>query len=86
MKNFLKNWNYPKHAIAVTGIYIGVALIGNAVLGKKVAKDEKSLKPTVICKQMTKKQWIFSGLLASLYSFDMSGSYLILKKIKKQFK
>lgn len=86
MKNFLQNWNYPKHAVAVSSLYLGVAIFGNALLGKKVPKDEKSLCPAVMCKQMTKKQWILNGVLAACYSFDMSGTYIILNKFKKQYK
>jgi hypothetical protein len=86
MRNFLQNWYYKKHATAVTGIYLGVSIIGNAVLGKKVPEDEKSLCPVNICKQMTKKQWLFNGLAIGCYSLDMSLSYIILNHFKKQYK
>jgi len=86
MRNFLENWNYKKHAVAVTGIYLGVAMIGNSFLGKKVPKDEKSYNPVTVAKQMTKKQWIFDGILFGCYSVDMSLTYCILKHFKKQYK
>jgi hypothetical protein len=86
MRKFLENWNYKKHAVAVTSFYIGVAMIGNAFLGKKVPKDEKSLNPINVCKQLTTKQRIFNGILTGLYSIDMSLTYCIINHYKKQFK
>lgn len=86
MKRFLENWNYKKHAAAVSAFYVGLAVIGNAFFGKKVAKDEKSLNPINIGKQMTTKQWIFNGILAGCYSIDMSATFCVLKHLKKQYK
>lgn len=86
MRRFLENWNYKKHAAAVSGIYLGVALIGNAFLGETVSKDEKSLHPANICRHMTVKQWIFNGVLTGLYCIDMSLTYCVIKHFKKQFK
>lgn len=85
-KNFLQNWNYPKHATAVSGLYLGAITIGNAFFGKKIAADEKSLCPSNICKHMTKKQWVFNGVVAGLYAADMSAAYLLLRHYKKQYK
>ena len=86
MVRFLENWNYKKHAVAVSSFYLGVAVIGNAFLGKKVPKDEKSINPVTICKQLTTKQWIFNGVITGLYSIDMSLTYCIINHFKKQFK
>jgi sensor histidine kinase regulating citrate/malate metabolism len=86
MMKFLENWNYKKHAVAVSGFYLGVAMIGNAFLGKKIPKDEKSLNPVSICGHMTTKQRIFNGILAGMYSIDMSVTYCVIKHFKKQFK
>ena len=86
MRKFLENWNYKKHAVAVSALYIGVATVGNAYFGRKVAKDEKSLNPIDIGRQMTKKQWVFNGILTGLYSMDMSLTYCILNHFKKQYK
>lgn len=86
MRNFLQNWNYKKHAAAVTGTYFVLAIVGNALFGKKVPEDEKTLNPAVVCKQITKKQWIFNGVLTGLYSIDMSLTYIILNHFKKQYK
>lgn len=86
MRKFLENWNYKKHAVAVSSLYLGIAVIGNAFLGKKVPKDEKTLNPIHISKQLTKKQWIFNGILTGLYSIDMSLTYCLLKHLRKQFK
>jgi hypothetical protein len=76
MKNFLENWDYKKHAAAVTAFYVGTAIVGNAILGKKDAA----------CCSMTKEQKIFNGIMAGFYCFDMSGTYLILDKFKKKNK
>lgn len=78
---FVRNWNYPKHATAVTGIYLGIGLIGNAFLAKKPAEDERSRCP---CKNMTTGQKVFNGVLAGLYAFEMSGTYMIIKAIGKK--
>lgn len=86
MRKFLENWNYKKHALAVSSLYFGIAVIGNSFLGKKLSKDEKSLNPVAMCKQMTKKQWIFNGIVTGLYSIDMSLTYCIINHFKKQFK
>ncbi len=40
MKNFLDNWDYKKHAAAVTAFYLGTAIVGNAILGKKLRKTK----------------------------------------------
>ena len=86
MRKFLENWNYKKHATAVTGIYLGVAVIGNALLGKTIPRDEKTMNPLTTAKQMTKKQWILDGILLGCYSLDMSLTYCILNHFKKQYK
>ena len=86
MRKFLENWNYKKHAVAVSSFYLGISVIGNALLGKKIPKDEKSLNPINICNHMTTKQWIFNGVLTGLYSIDMSLTYCIINHYKKQFK
>jgi hypothetical protein len=86
MSNFIQNWTYPKHAFAVTSLYFGLAVVGNACLGKRVPEDEKSLCPTDICRNMTKKQIIFNAILSGCYSFDMSVTYLVLNHFKKQYK
>ena len=86
MRNFLQNWNYKKHASAVSCIYMGIAIIGNAFVGKKIPEDEKSLNPKSISKQMTKKQWIFNGILTGIYCIEMSATYTLLRHYKKQYK
>lgn len=86
MVKFLENWNYKKHALAVSSFYLGIAVVGNAFLGKKVPKDEKSFHPATICRQMTTKQRVFNGVIMGLYSIDMSLTYCIINHFKKQFK
>ncbi|MDD2190501.1 MAG: hypothetical protein PHV71_07560 [Eubacteriales bacterium] len=86
MRVFLENWNYKKHAVAVSAFYMGILTIGNAFFGRKVSTDEKSLNPINVSKQMTKKQLIFNGMLAGFYSIDMSLTYCVLKHLKKQYK
>jgi sensor histidine kinase regulating citrate/malate metabolism len=86
MVRFLENWNYKKHAVAVSGFYLGIAVLGNALLGKKIPKDEKSLNPVNICRHMTMKQRIFNGIVTGMYTIDMSLTYCIINHFKKQFK
>ncbi len=86
MVRFLENWNYKKHALTVSSFYLGIAVIGNALLGKKVPKDEKSLSPINICRQMTVKQRVFNGIITGLFTIDMSLTYCIINHYKKQFK
>lgn len=86
MSRFIQNWTYPKHAAAVTGIYSGLAVAGNALFGKKIPEDEKSLSPMEICKHMTRKQKRFNMILSVCYAIDMSAAYLIIQHLKKQYK
>ncbi len=86
MRNFLMNWNYKKHATAVSGFYLGIFVLGNSFFGKKVPSDEKSICPVTVCKQMTNKQHIFNGILTVLYSLDMTLSFFLLNYWKKQYK
>ena len=86
MSRFLQNWTYPKHAVACTGLYLGFHIMGNALLGKKIPEDEKSLNPIEICKHMTKKQKVFNVALCCFYAFDMSVTYQVINHFKKQFK
>lgn len=86
MKNFLENWDYRKHAAAVTAFYLGTAIVGNAFLSDKIYEDKKSPCPTAACCRMTKKQCVFNSVLAVCYSIDMSATYLILKHFKKKYK
>lgn len=86
MVRFLENWDYKKHAAAISGFYLGIAIIGNAFLGRKVPNDEKSLNPVNICRHMTMKQRVFNGIITGLYSIDMSLTYCIINHFKKQFK
>lgn len=38
MKRFLENWNYKKHAAAVSAFYVGMAIIGNAFLVRRLQR------------------------------------------------
>ena len=86
MRNFLMNWNYKKHAVAMSSLYLGLAVIGNAIFGKRVPADEKSGNPAVVCRQMTNKQHIFNGLMSIGFALDMTLGYFILDHHKKQYK
>ena len=83
MEKFLENWTYSKHAAATTGVYIGIATIGNAVLGRKIPEDEKSLQPVEVYRNLTKKQKLFNCILSACYAFDMSVTYLAINHFKK---
>ena len=82
----LDNWDYKKHAAAVTAFYLGTAIVGNAILGKKTPKNIESNCSIANCCNTTKKQKIFNRMMAGFYCFDMSGTYLILDHFKKQHK
>lgn len=86
MRNFLMNWNYKKHATTVSSIYLGTAIFGNALLGKRVPADEKAICPVTLCKQMTNKQHIFNGVLTICYAIDMTITFFLLDHWKKQYK
>jgi len=86
MKSFLKNWDYKKHAAAVTAFYLGAAIVGNAILGSKGLEEVKPLSPDTTSNKMAKRQRIFNGILAGCYSFDMSATYLVLNHLKKLYK
>lgn len=86
MNRFLKNWTYPKHAVAVSGLYLGICVLGNALLGKPVPQDEKTCCPVVACRRMSKAQRVFNIILACCYAIDMSATYLGIKHWKKQYK
>ncbi len=86
MNHFLENWNYGKHAAATSGLYLGLAVLGNAILGKKIPEDEKSLCPVEVCKHMTKSQKIFDGILAGCYAVDMTVTYFVIRHFQKQYK
>lgn len=84
MKNFLQNWDYKKHALAVTAFYVGTAVVVNAFLSNKITEDEESPSLTAFCGQITKKQRIFNSIMVACYGIDMSATYLILNHFKKQ--
>ncbi len=86
MSHFIENWTYPKHAATFTGLYVGLAVAGNALLGKKIPEDEKSLCPSDVCNHMTKKQKVFNVILGGCYVIDMSVTYIVINHFKKQFK
>ncbi len=86
MSRLLENWTYPKHIAAFSGLYLGLAVAGNALLGKKIPEDEKSLNPCEICSHMTKKQKVFNIILSGCYAVDISVTYLIINHFRKQYK
>lgn len=86
MNRFLRNWTYPKHAAAVSGIYLGIGVIGNALLGKPTPQDEKTCCPVTTCRRMTKVQRVFNIIIAFCYVVDMSAAYLGIKHWKNQYK
>lgn len=86
MNNFLENWNFKKHITAVSSFYLGAAVIGNALFGKKIPEDEKSMCPVEICKHMPKGQKVFDGILAGCYAVDLTVTYFVIRHFQKQYK
>lgn len=85
MKECLKNWNYGKHACAVTSLYLTISIIGNLLMGtpKKFLKMEgKSLSKRV--NKLTKKEKIFNLGVTGCFIFDMTATYGILKLIQRK--
>lgn len=75
---------HQKHAAAVTALYAGTAILGNVLLGKKVPERAKITVPYHKVLQDAPKTEVFHGILAGMYSFDMSATYLFLDHLKKQ--
>lgn len=85
MKEFFRNWNYAKHACAVTGLYVVVSTIGNLILGTpKKLKQAEIKRPKKCISSLSKKEKIFNGVVAGCYIFDMTATYGIVKLIQKK--
>lgn len=86
MNRFLQNWTYPKHIAALGGIYLSLSVIGNALLGKPVPPDEKTLCPAAACRRMTKGQRAFNIILLVCGIVDMTATWFGIKHWKNQYK
>lgn len=85
MKEFIKNWNYAKHACTITTIYLTASIVGNLILGTpKKIKDVRCGSVTKCAKNLSKKEKIFNVAVAGCYLFDMTASYGIIKLIQKK--
>jgi len=86
MKEIFKNWNYAKHAGAVTGAYLLISVIGNLMLGTpKKIKHVGITKPKKCICNLSKKEKIFNGIVAGCYIFEMSATYGIIKLIQRKY-
>ncbi|MBK5246609.1 MAG: hypothetical protein JJE49_04975 [Peptostreptococcaceae bacterium] len=86
MKELFKNWNYAKHACAVTTIYVTASIAGNLLMGtsKKLKKaDCRAVSKCV--KQLSKKEKIFNIAVVGCYIFDMTATYGAIKLIQRKF-
>ena len=85
MKELFMNWNYGKHACAVTGLYLLISIVGNLILGtpKSLKKTQgKSLEKRI--KKLSKKEKIFNIGVAGCYVFDMTATYGIVKLLQNK--
>jgi hypothetical protein len=80
MFRILKNWTYPKHAIAETAAYAGMAVATTIVLKNSIA-DEGEKYPKILGKYgCTKVELVAGGILAAGYITGMTFSYFFIKK------
>lgn len=85
MKEFFMNWNYAKHACAVTGLYVLVSAIGNLILGTpKKIKCTDVKRPKKCISKLSKKEKIFNCAVTGCYVFDMTATYGIIKLLQKK--
>lgn len=85
MKEFFKNWNYPKHACAVTGLYFLISIVGNFMMGTpKKIKCGEIKRPNTCISKLSKKEKIFNCAVTGCYIFDMTATYGIIKLIQKK--
>lgn len=83
MKELLRDWDYKKHACAVTGLYLLISLIGNLVLGTCRSLGKTKGKP--LAKRVHKlhrREKIFNGAVLGCYLFDMTATYQILRWVR----
>ncbi len=83
MKNFIKNWSYPKHVATEAMLYTSMALIGNAFFGKGAEPGEKTLCPAKAYKDMPKRQKCFNHIVVGCFIADITAGYFLLKGLKK---
>ena len=86
MKELFKNWNYAKHACAVTTFYVTASIVGNLLMGTpKKMKNVECCSVSKCVNQLSKKEKIFNGAVAGCYLFDMTATYGIIKLLQKKF-
>lgn len=83
MKELLRDWDYKKHACAVTGLYILISLIGNLVLGTCRSLEKTKGKPLAKrVHKLSRREKIFNGALLGCYLFDMTATYQLLRWVR----
>jgi len=86
MKELFKNWNYAKHACAVTTFYVTASIVGNLLMGTpEKLKNAECGSVSKCVKQLSKKEKIFNAAVAGCYLFDMTATYGIIKLCQKKF-
>lgn len=83
MKELLRDWDYKKHACAVTGLYLLISLIGNLALGTGRSLEKTKGKPLAKrVRKLPRREKIFNGAVLGCYLFDMTATYRILVWIR----
>jgi hypothetical protein len=85
MKEFFRNWNYGKHACAVTTIYVTASIVGNLLMGTPTKLKNVECGSVSKCvSKLSKKEKIFNAAVVGCYVFDMTATYGIIKLIQRK--
>ena len=86
MKELFKNWNYAKHACAVTTFYMTASIVGNLLMGTpKKMKNVECCTVSKCVNQLSKKEKIFNAAVAGCYLFDMTATYGVIKLLQRKY-
>ena len=86
MKELFKNWNYAKHACAVTTFYVTASIVGNLLMGTpKKMKNVECCTVSKCVNQLSKKEKIFNAAVAGCYLFDMTATYGVIKLLQRKY-
>lgn len=85
MREFIKNWNYVKHASLVTGLYAFIFTVGNLIIGtNKTLKKTEGKKLSKRIGKLSKKEKLFNIGVASCYVLDMTLAFGIIKIVQRK--
>jgi len=85
MKELFKNWNYAKHACAVTGIYALISVTGNLMMGTpRKVRNAGLTHPGYCIKKLSKREKTFNAAVLACYVFDMTATFGVIKLLQKK--